>query len=76
MGMNETQTAHLNRILEDVTREITEKYIIGAKEHQSTLSEDFTVLQLIEFSMDEVKDLYTYLHTLREKLRENYNERS
>jgi len=68
--MNKIQTAHLNRILDDVTREITAKYIAGAKEHQTILSEDFTVLELIDFSMDEVKDLYTYLHTLREKLRE------
>jgi len=68
--MNKIQTDHLNRILDDVTREITAKYIAGAKEHQSILSEDFTTVQLLDFAMDEVKDLFTYLHTLREKLRE------
>lgn len=76
MEMSKEQIAHLNRIKEDLNHELTEKYIKGAKEHDSTLSVDYTILQLMDMLMEEVIDLNTYAHTLREKIREYINERS
>jgi hypothetical protein len=68
MGMNNTQTDHLNRILDQSRHLITEKYIKGAKEHDSTLSEDYSVERLLEEAINEAIDQITYLLTLKEKL--------
>ncbi len=73
--MNKEQVNHLNRILEDSKHELTDKYIKGAKEHDSTLSLDYTYLQLMDMLIEEVLDLVTYAHTLREKLRELTEEK-
>jgi len=67
--MNKVQIAHLNKVLEDVARESTEKYVKGAIEHESVLSEDFSILQLNEFKWEEVLDLTNYGHTEREHAR-------
>ena len=67
--MDKVQTDHLNRVLEDVSRESTEKYFKGTIEHKSVLSEDFSILQLNEFKWEEVLDLTNYGHTEREHAR-------
>jgi len=67
--MNKTQTAHLNRIKEQVQHELTEKYAKGAKEHASTLSEDYTALEVLDMAIEEALDQVTYLYTLREIMR-------
>ena len=67
--MNKNQTHHLNTILEDTGRELTEKYVKGASEHKSELNKDYSLLQLVEMAFEEALDQVTYLHTLREKLR-------
>lgn len=68
--MNKSQTDHLNRILEGTGRELTDKYVRGAAEHDSNLSTDYSVLSLVEMAFEEALDQVTYLWTLREKLRE------
>jgi len=73
--VNKEQTRHLNKIKEDFGHEVTEKYIKGAEEHKTTLSIDYTALQLMEMLIEEVTDLVTYAHTLREKLREMTEEK-
>lgn len=75
MAMNDEQKSHLNRIIEDTRHELTEKYIKGAKEHKTTLSVDYTTVQLVDMLIEEVLDLVTYAHTLREKIRESLEER-
>lgn len=70
--MNSKQIDHLNRIKEQVGYELTEKYVKGAKEHASTLSEDYTPLEVLDMAIEEALDQVTYLYTLREMMR---NER-
>jgi hypothetical protein len=67
--MNKQQTAHLNRILEQSRELITEKYAKGAAEHKSTLSDDYTPLQVLDMSIEEAVDQLTYLLTLREMMK-------
>lgn len=67
--MNKTQVAHLNQILETTRRLITEKYVKGAKEHDSVLSEDYTALEILDMAIEEATDQMTYLLTLREKMK-------
>jgi hypothetical protein len=67
--VNSTQTQHLNKILEEASHLITAKYVRGAKEHQSTLSEDYTALQILDMAIEEAVDQIVYLLTLREKLK-------
>ena len=69
--MNSDQTAHLNNVLERASRLIEDKYIKGAAEHQTTLNKDHSVLQLLEFAIEEAVDQITYLLTLEEQLRGN-----
>ena len=69
MAINKVQIDHLNRILEQCQRELTEKYIKGAKEHDSVLSEDYTPLQVLDMAIEEAIDQVTYLYTLREMMR-------
>jgi len=73
--VNSEQKNHLNRILEDTKHELTEKYHKGAQEHKTTLSVDYTALELMNMLVEEVLDLTTYAHTLREKLREMTEEK-
>lgn len=67
--MTSEQVAHLNRIKEQVSYEITEKYAKGAKEHASTLSADYTPLQVLDMAVEEALDQVVYLYTLREMMR-------
>ena len=68
--MRDVQRDHLNHILERSRSLITHKYVKGAQEHQSTLSEDYTALELLDMAIDEAIDQVTYLLTLREKIDE------
>ena len=67
--MNKEQVAHLNRILERTGHLITDKYVRGAKEHNSTLSEDYTAKEILEMAIEEAVDQMTYLLTLWEKIK-------
>ena len=66
--MNETQKAHLKYVLNESQDRIMTKYIKGALEHQSSLSEDYTASQLLDEAINEAVDQMVYLLTLRQKL--------
>jgi DNA-directed RNA polymerase beta' subunit len=68
--MTETQQKHLANIVDQATSRLIDKYQKGAREHQSTLSEDYTKEQLLEEAISEAIDQVVYLLTLREKLHE------
>ena len=70
MAMNKTQTEHLNFLLEESRRLMTEKYMQGALEHDSTLSEDYTLEELIIEGINESLDGLVYGLTALQKLRE------
>lgn len=72
--MNSRQVEHLNRIKEQVGHELTEKYVKGAKEHASVLSEDYTALEVLDMAIEEALDQVTYLYTLREMMRNERQE--
>lgn len=67
--MNTTQTQHLNRILEQTRELLTAKYIKGAEEHKTILSEDYTPIQVLDMALEEAIDQITYLLTLREMMK-------
>lgn len=66
--MNRTQSEHLKKILKTTERLLSDKYIKGAREHQSTLSEDYNASQLIDMAIEEAIDQVVYLLTLRDKI--------
>lgn len=68
--MTETQKQHLNRILDTTHSMLADKYVKGAKEHNSELSKDYTVEQILDMAIEEAIDQITYLLTLREKIDE------
>lgn len=70
MGMSKVQADHLKSILAQAERLISDKYIKGAAEHQSTLSEDYTEEQILDMAIEEAVDQMTYLLTLKEKQNE------
>lgn len=72
--VHKEQVNQLNRILSDTKEELTDKYIKGAKEHKTILSLDYTPLELVEMAFEEALDMVTYIHTLREALREQVEE--
>jgi lipoate-protein ligase A len=76
MGMNNTQIDHLNRVLEQVREIITEKYVAGTKEYNTTLSEAYTVEELIIEGIKENADGIVYGLTALEVLRRERNERA
>jgi len=68
MGMNKTQLEHLEYILDTARAMISEKYVKGAEEHQSVLSEDYTAEQILDMAIEEAIDQITYLLTLKQKM--------
>jgi len=68
MGMNKTQLEHLEYILDTTQDMISEKYVKGAEEHQSVLSEDYTAEQILDMAIEEAVDQMTYLLTLKQKM--------
>ena len=71
--MNKVQINHLNNLLEQARDIMTAKYVAGAKEHQSVLSEDYTVEQLLMEVVNEQIDGLTYSLTALNKLRSERN---
>lgn len=67
--MNKTQIDHLNSLLETTRELLTRKYVKGAEEHDSVLSEDYTALEIVDMAIEEAIDQITYLLTLREKIK-------
>lgn len=63
--MTSDQQAHLQRILSEFTKDASEKYISGQKEHGGNLWEKPGML---DNAIQEVLDLAVYLYTLREQL--------
>lgn len=66
--MNSEQYDHLDRIQNDFITAHTEKFTKGVKEHKSQLHKDYTKEQLLDFALEEVLDLVSYLYTLKEHL--------
>jgi hypothetical protein len=66
--MNDDQRSHLAEIQLNFIKEHSAKFEKGAIEHQSELHKDFTKEQLLDFALEEVIDLISYLYTLRSKL--------
>ena len=67
--MKQVQIDHLNEILETTRELLTAKYVKGAKEHKTILSEDYTALEILDMAIEEATDQMTYLLTLRDKLK-------
>jgi hypothetical protein len=68
MGMNKIQLEHLAHILDETQDLISNKYVKGAAEHKSILSEDYNAVELCDMAIEEAIDQITYLLTLRSKL--------
>lgn len=66
--MTSNQHDHLDRIQNDFIADHTKKFIKGAEEHKTLLHKDFTKEQLLDFALEEVLDLVSYLYTLKDKL--------
>lgn len=64
--MTETQKQHLNRILDTTHSMLADKYVKGAKEHDSDLSQDYTVEQILDMWLEEALDSITYGLTVRD----------
>jgi hypothetical protein len=67
--MNKEQVAHMARIHESFLKDHTDKFIKGAAEHKTELHTDFTKEQLLDFALEEVLDLVSYLYTLKELMK-------
>lgn len=68
--MNNEQKSHLADIQLNFIKEHQAKFTKGAEEHKTQLHKDFTKEQLLDFALEEVLDLVSYLYTLRDKLSE------
>ena len=68
MEISKVQADHLKSILKTTERLISDKYIKGAAEHQSTLSEDYTATEVLDMAIEEAVDQMTYLLTLKEMI--------
>lgn len=65
--LTKAQKNHLRSIKIFFSDSADIKYVHGAKEHGGNLF-DFSLLQLVDASLDECVDQFTYLTTLRAKL--------
>lgn len=65
--MTDEQERHLDDLKDDFLDLIEPKYRAGAKEHKTILKET-NVEKLLEYAMEEVVDLYTYLRTIQQKI--------
>ena len=65
--MNNSQINHLKQIQRQFKKEHENKYIKGAIEHEGEL-ELVSADQLLEFAIEEVLDLVSYLYTLRQNI--------
>lgn len=63
---------HQAKIAKAFLKEHKAKYLLGALEHQDNgLLQEVPPQQLVEFAIEEVLDLASYLYTLREVLGDN-----
>lgn len=62
-----SQEAHLSHIKAGFDRLVDTKYRKGAEEHTGDLR-DNTILQLLDFAIDEAVDQVTYLFSMRSKI--------
>ena len=65
--MEMKQADHLAQIIGFIHEELPRKYMRGAEEHNSNLSEDYTKEQLLDMAIEEAMDQLTYLITLKHK---------
>lgn len=66
--MLDKQEQHLKEIKSEFLELVDKKYRTGAKEHNSTLSEDYNASQLLDMAIEEATDQVVYLLTLKAKL--------
>jgi hypothetical protein len=69
--MNSEQKLHLSEIQLKFIKEHQAKFYKGAEEHKTQLHKDFSADQLLEFAIEEVIDLVSYLYTLRQNIKES-----
>jgi hypothetical protein len=68
--MTNEQNRHLADIQLNFIKEHRAKFEKGAEEHKTLLHKDFSKEQLLDFAIEEVLDLASYLYTLRSKFDE------
>lgn len=66
--MTPEQEQHLEKIKKEFTEKVDAKYRKGVKEHGGNLWE-YSIEDLINMALDEAIDQYTYLSTLKRKLK-------
>ena len=62
--MDAEHQAHLSRIINQFTRDVSEKYDAGQREHGGNLWEK---PGMIEHALEEAIDMVVYLYTLKEQ---------
>lgn len=67
--MTEEQNNHLQRIQKQFTEEHRAKFEAGVLEHKTQLHKDYSAIELLDFTIEEIIDLVSYAYTLREKLK-------
>lgn len=67
--LNKKQLQNLNLIMAFWDKNFPPKYILGAIEHDSTLS-DFDASTLVGYALEEVLDLMSYLVTAKQAIDE------
>lgn len=66
--MNKKCENHLAKIQESFIKQVEEKYKHGVKQHGGGL---WDKEYLIDFAIDEVLDLYTYLFSLKQQIKKS-----
>jgi hypothetical protein len=66
--MTPMQEDHLDAVKAEFVTRVDEKYKKGVNEHGGNLWE-YTIEELIDMALDEAIDQFTYLITIKQKLR-------
>ena len=74
--MNQEQNNHLNRVLNEANSLIVDKYVKGAEEHGTTLSQDHSLRELVNFAIEEAVDQIVFLLTIKEVLEKSQGNNS
>ena len=74
--MNQEQNNHLNRVLNEANSLIADKYVKGAEEHGTTLSQDHSLHELVNFAIEEAVDQIVFLLTIKEVLEKSHGNNS
>lgn len=70
MSVRKEEIEHQQEIVKAFLKEHKEKYMTGALEHQDNgILQNVPPKDLLEFAIEEVLDLVSYLYTLRESLK-------